>query len=205
MKSKINSRSKGANGERELAGVLSSFGFAARRGQQRSGVDSADVIDGPPGWHFEVKRVERLNLWQAFAQAQRDAPNGETPLVAARRNHGPWLAIVDLRVLLGMIAGRSANATGSPVDDRRPVRPPARGRVPIVPQTGANARGTPDVPAGTPNVPAPVAPRSKAACGACLDLGYFLSHDTRNGGVERVQCACRRSPAEQAALDELLK
>lgn len=122
MKSKINSRSKGANGERELAGVLSEFGFAARRGQQRSGVDSADVIDGPPGWHIEVKRVERLNLWQAFAQAQRDAPNGETPLVAARRNHGPWLAIVDLRVLLGMIAGRSANAKAPPVDDRPPGR-----------------------------------------------------------------------------------
>lgn len=103
--SPMNSRQKGARGERELAGVLAEFGWPARRGQQRSGVDQADVIDGPPGIHFECKRVESLNVWAAYAQAQRDAPNDHTPVVAMRRNKSPWLAVVDLRTLLRLLGG----------------------------------------------------------------------------------------------------
>lgn len=96
-------RRKGAVGERELAAVLAAHGWPARRGQQRSGVDTADVIDGPPGWHFECKRTEALQLRKATAQAKRDAPRGTVPVVAHRWNGGPWLAIVDLDAFLRLL------------------------------------------------------------------------------------------------------
>lgn len=101
--SKLNSRAKGKVGELELSKVLGEFGWPARRGQQRSGVDQADVIDGPPGWHFEVKRTEKIQLWKAVEQANRDAPAGEVPVVVTRRNRSPWLAVVDLRTLLRLV------------------------------------------------------------------------------------------------------
>lgn len=62
----MNSRNKGAAGERELAGKLRDYGYDARRGQQYSGANGdADVV-GLPGIHIEVKRVERLNIDEAM-------------------------------------------------------------------------------------------------------------------------------------------
>lgn len=88
----VNSRTKGAAGEREWSAYLNEhFGLHARRGQQRSGLDQADVIDGIPGTHVEVKRVEALNIHKAIDQATRDAPPHLAPYVAHRRNRGPWL------------------------------------------------------------------------------------------------------------------
>ena len=101
------SRDKGKRGERELAEVLREHGWrGAVRGQQRSGLDQADVVGGPAGWHFECKRVERLSLWPAWEQAQRDARAGGAGAgiaVVTRRNSSPWLAVVELRVLLRLI------------------------------------------------------------------------------------------------------
>lgn len=108
----MNSRNKGAVGERELAGVLVEFGWSARRGQQfAGGPESPDVVGGPPGYHIEVKRVEALNVWAAFAQAARDCGD-RVPMVAMRRNRSPWLAVVDLRHLLGLL--RALEARGGP-------------------------------------------------------------------------------------------
>ena len=98
----MNARAKGAAGERELAAVLRAAGYGAVRGQQRSGLEQADVV-GMDGWHVEVKRVELLNVWRAFAQAVRDAPAGARPLVAARRNRSEWLAVVRLSDLLQLL------------------------------------------------------------------------------------------------------
>lgn len=65
----MNSRQKGARGERELAVLLREYGFDSRRGQQYSGVSGdADVV-GLPGIHVEVKRVERLNISEAMKQS----------------------------------------------------------------------------------------------------------------------------------------
>lgn len=112
----VNSRRKGASGEREFAEELRRNGWPnARRGQQRSGVDQADVIDGPPGVHWEVKRVEALNVWKAMAQAQRDAPAGALPAVAMRRNNGAWLAVVPLDAFLALL--RAAEPGPIPPDD----------------------------------------------------------------------------------------
>ncbi len=86
----MNSRQKGARGEREWRDQLREQGYQARRGQQFSGSpDSPDVISDLP-FHFEVKRVEKLNLQDAVDQATRDA-GGKPWVVAHRRNDHPWL------------------------------------------------------------------------------------------------------------------
>lgn len=67
----MNSRTKGAVGEREVASMLRGYGYKARRGQQYSGANGdADVV-GLPGIHIEVKRREKLNIYDAIDQAKR--------------------------------------------------------------------------------------------------------------------------------------
>lgn len=92
----VNSRRKGAKGERELANKLKECGFNARRGQQYSGANGdADVV-GVPGVHIECKRVENLNISKAMQQSERDAPKGKTPMVFHRKNREPWYVTMRL-------------------------------------------------------------------------------------------------------------
>lgn len=92
----MNSRSKGARGERELAGILREYGYPCRRGQQYSGANGdADVV-GLPGIHIEVKRRERLEIYDAIAQAVRDARENEKPAVFHRKNNCEWLVTMRL-------------------------------------------------------------------------------------------------------------
>jgi len=92
----INSRQKGARGEREWRDQLRNEGFDARRGQQFSGgADSPDVIcDSLPGIHWEVKRVERGNPYDWMQQAKRDAGDSKMPVVAHKRNGEDWLCVI---------------------------------------------------------------------------------------------------------------
>jgi hypothetical protein len=48
------------------------------------------VCPDPPGFHFEVKAVERLNVNEAMAQAVDDAGQ-KMPVVAHKRSRGDWL------------------------------------------------------------------------------------------------------------------
>lgn len=99
-KKRINSRAKGAQGEREAAKALTLYlGLDARRGQQFSGVEGEDVVTSLSGVHFEVKRTEVLHLYKAMAQSTRDA-SGAIPVVLHRRNGEDWVAIVPLSRLL---------------------------------------------------------------------------------------------------------
>jgi len=97
----MNSKRKGADGEREFAELLRANGFEARRGQQfAGGGNSPDVVHSIPAVHFEVKRVERLNVNVAIDQAERDAPFGSFYCVAHRQNGRPWLATVPMEQYL---------------------------------------------------------------------------------------------------------
>ena len=97
----INSRSKGANGERELSNVLKEHGFETRRGQQFCGSNGdADVV-GVPGVHIECKRVEKLNIHKAMDQSISDA-KGELPVVVHRKNRAPWLVTMRLEDFIEM-------------------------------------------------------------------------------------------------------
>ena len=92
----INSKRKGAKGEIELAHKLEEYGYNARRSVQYNGKDGqADVI-GLPHIHIEVKRVEKLNIYDAIAQAIRDAKNGNLPAVFHRKNRCNWLVTMEL-------------------------------------------------------------------------------------------------------------
>lgn len=86
----MNSRAKGANGEREFSNFCKEQGFETRRGQQYSGIEGKDVV-GLDGIHIEVKRVERLNVSNAMKQAERDKKENEIPIVAHRKNREKWL------------------------------------------------------------------------------------------------------------------
>jgi len=95
---KINSRAKGARGERLWRDELRAQGYEARRGQQFSGSpESPDVVcAGLPQFHFEVKCVEKLNIMDAMEQAKWDAEDkmkdrNPAPVVAHKRNHSEWL------------------------------------------------------------------------------------------------------------------
>ena len=88
---KINSRQKGASGERELSHKLQEYGYNTHRGQQFCGANGdADVV-GLPNIHIECKRVEHLNLYDAMAQSVSDAREGEVPTVFHRKNRKEWL------------------------------------------------------------------------------------------------------------------
>jgi len=114
----MNSREKGKRGERGWRDVLRAAGFQAHRGAQyHGGPDSPDVrCPELPGFHFEVKAVERLNVWDAMAQAEADAGPLKIPLLAHTRNRSGWLVTMRARDWLSLIraSGHSAQPPKSP-------------------------------------------------------------------------------------------
>jgi hypothetical protein len=86
-------RQKGARGERLWRDWLRTFMRCedAKRGQQRSGTEQADVVGGVPGTWSEVKFVEKLNFHAALEQANNDAEvNDGIPYVASKRARESW-------------------------------------------------------------------------------------------------------------------
>lgn len=86
---KINSKAKGAKGEREIAKLIRERGYDVRRGQQYNGLGGEDVV-GLDYIHIEVKRVEQLNIDNAMEQAKRDSKIGQIPTVFHRKNNKKW-------------------------------------------------------------------------------------------------------------------
>lgn len=111
------SREKGKLGEREFSQVLQSLGYNARRGIQfAGGPDSPDIVSDIPGVHFEVKRMERLELWKALNQATEDA--GEAvPVVAHRPNRKPWVVILPAERMIEFAESLLVKRYGKDVDD----------------------------------------------------------------------------------------
>jgi hypothetical protein len=110
------SRAKGVRGEHEVAAIWRSHGFEVR-GLEGSGdhlcIARATEYDYPDDTgivrdgvliHSEVKRQERLQLWQWIAQAEAESPPGAVPVVAFRRNRSPWYAAVRLETLAELLA-----------------------------------------------------------------------------------------------------
>ena len=97
---------KGADGERELAELLRAHGYTITRGGSLSFGERPD-LEGLPGVHIEVKRVERLNISEAMTQAIRDAERFQdgAPAVFHRRNRQPWLVTMRLEDWLVFYGG----------------------------------------------------------------------------------------------------
>lgn len=91
------SQRKGADGERELAALLRGYGYTIERGGSLSFGEVPD-LSGLPGIHIEVKRVERLNVPAAMAQAIRDSERFQDgmPVLFHRRNRQEWLCTMRL-------------------------------------------------------------------------------------------------------------
>ena len=99
-----NGKRKGKEGELELAHKLKEYGYDAKRSVQYNGKDGqADVI-GLPHIHIECKRVEKLNIYDAIAQAKRDAKNGDKPTVFHRKNRCNWLVTMELDSFMELYA-----------------------------------------------------------------------------------------------------
>jgi Holliday junction resolvase len=99
----INSRRKGAAGERELAAYLRQFGIIAHRGRQfQGGADSPDVVHDLPDIHLECKRCERGQIYDWLQQARDDAGD-RIPVVVHRKNNQDWVAILPMEDLLRML------------------------------------------------------------------------------------------------------
>lgn len=114
MGKRINSRKKGAAGELEWSHFLKEKGFTARRTQQFSGIgnrmfggeagDSDVICQELDAYHFEVKRVELININKAMKQAIRDSETkNRKPIVAHRKNHCEWLCTMKAEDLITIL------------------------------------------------------------------------------------------------------
>jgi Holliday junction resolvase len=93
----MNSKQKGARGERELASKLREYGYKAIRSQQYCGANNdADLITNMDGLWIECKRVEALNLTKAMLKAKSEATEGDIPVVCHRKNHEDWYITINL-------------------------------------------------------------------------------------------------------------
>ena len=100
----IHSKNKGKRGELEASKELTKGGFPATRGQQFKGTEDSPDIDCPslPDYHFEVKFIERFQLYPSLEQAQNDAPN-KVPVVLHRKKRKDWIAILPLTDFLELL------------------------------------------------------------------------------------------------------
>lgn len=120
----VNSRAKGAAGERELANRLKELGLTARRGQQFCGAngDSDVVCEELSSYHIECKRVQALNLHQAISQAVKDGKD-KTPVVIHRKNGTPWLATIFLEDFIKLAIPSSPPADIAETQAKDPLWP----------------------------------------------------------------------------------
>lgn len=102
--STINSRQKGARGERLVRDIFISHGFGARRGQQfAGGPDSPDVIIPDLPWlHVESKFVENLDLNKAVEQSERDG-EGKFSVVFSKKKNKDWLVTMTVEAFFEVL------------------------------------------------------------------------------------------------------
>ena len=93
----LNSRAKGAVGERELADELVRLGMIARRTVQYSGKsgDAADLIVEGLSLHVECKRTEQIRMDKWLEQVERDC-HGKPWVIVTRQSRRPWLVVQTL-------------------------------------------------------------------------------------------------------------
>jgi len=106
---------KGRRGEIEICRILQAHGVPAEPGQAVSYGATPDVV-GIPGVHPEVKRVEKLNVSAAMAQAVRDSEKfGDgTPVLFHRRDRQDWLCTMRLADWLILYKQAKTNDSGPP-------------------------------------------------------------------------------------------
>ena len=94
----LNPKAKGNHYEKEWAEFIKEIDSSAQRNYgSGAGVAKSDVHNGL-GYEFECKRVERLNIYGAIAEAERHAAAAHSiPAIVFRRNRmeSSYVAIPD--------------------------------------------------------------------------------------------------------------
>lgn len=99
-------RDKGSRGEREVAAIFRAAGFDLDRTPNSGGLRIlGDLYGQALPFHVEVKRHEVARPWAWWEQARSESPPGALTVVAFRRSHSPWLAIVKLERLAELLGG----------------------------------------------------------------------------------------------------
>lgn len=100
----MNSRKKGAEGEREFIRLhLAQHWPEAKRNLDQFGDQKQDCLEAG-GFHWQIKRTESFRLWDSIKQAEGEAYMGATPLVAFRRNHSPWYVVARAEFIVPLLA-----------------------------------------------------------------------------------------------------
>jgi hypothetical protein len=106
--SPLNSRAKGRRGENEFVKAhLLEHWPQAKRNLDQFGDDKRDCVE-VAGIHFQVKRVEKLNIWAALDQAISEAAPQDVPVVAFRRNRSAWFGALEMDELIPLLRLREA-------------------------------------------------------------------------------------------------
>lgn len=89
-------RRKGAGGELEVARIFKAADFDCDRTPNSGGLRIRGDLHGDLPLHVEVKRQETARPWLWAKQSRDEASAGERWLVAMRRSHDEWLALLPL-------------------------------------------------------------------------------------------------------------
>jgi hypothetical protein len=120
----INSRQKGARGERELANTLKELvGWNARRTAQFCGNagDSDVVIEELPDVFVECKLVENLSIVPTMRKAIEQC-KGKLPIICHRKKQSEFLVTARLSdlVAISRMVCRLESASPSTADSKQP-------------------------------------------------------------------------------------
>lgn len=101
----IDSRAKGARGEREVCRILQRNGWpnAERTSDGRSQEGRGDIAHGPQGVHIDSKLRERLNVTAAWDRVKQDACGLDIPVLVHRPSRHEWLATLEFSELLALL------------------------------------------------------------------------------------------------------
>ena len=102
----INSKRKGASGERAWVQVLQEHGYTAKRTgfhQSQQGHDAPDVTCHDLPIHWEVKNTERCQIRDWLSQAAGDCKEYQIPVITWKSNNREWVAILTAKDLLKII------------------------------------------------------------------------------------------------------
>ena len=95
----INSRAKGKRGELEARDAVREHWSAPDciRAAQGAGAYAADLLHAGHEIHVEIKCVAKIGTEKFILQAERDAAEGELPIVVMRQNRGEWCVMFRLK------------------------------------------------------------------------------------------------------------
>lgn len=99
----MNSKEKGKKAELEVVHIIQARGYDAMRTAQVCGKSgTADVI-GLDGYHIEVKRREKADIYSWIAQSESEAREGEIPIVVFRKSKDKWRVIIGFDDFLDLV------------------------------------------------------------------------------------------------------